>query len=121
MMADIEIEASIGSWPDLSGGTGLLGELTRLVQSDTAPYVKRDTDQTMNSAEHSDFSSGVIVYSASDKKGRQYAGYAYTDPDVADTDKNPKATARWFEAAKEDRLSDWVRFVAETITSGGAR
>lgn len=121
MMADIEIEASIGPWPDLSGGTGLLDGLTRLVQADTAPYVKRDSGQTMDSAMQSDFASGVITYSASDSRGRQYAGYAYTDPDVAGTDKNPKATARWFESAKTDRLSDWVRFVAETITSGGAR
>lgn len=119
-MADIEIEAGITSWPDLSGGAGLLGDLTRLVQADTAPYVKRDTGQTMNSAEHSDFASGVITYSASDKKGRQYAGYAYMDPHVAETDSNTKATARWFEAAKADRLPDWVRYVAERI-AGGAR
>ena len=119
-MADIEIEAGITSWPDLSGGAGLLGDLTRLIQADTAPYVKRDTGQTMNSAEHSDFASGVITYSASDSRGRQYAGYAYMDPDVAETDSNPKATARWFEAAKADRLSDWVRFVAERV-AGGAR
>nr|DAF71553.1 MAG TPA: Minor capsid protein [Caudoviricetes sp.] len=121
-MADIEIEAGITSWPDLSGGAGLLGDLTRLVQADTAPYVKRDTDETMNSAKHSDFASGVITYSASDKKGRQYAGYAYMDPHVAksDTDKHPKAAAKWFEAAKADRLSDWVRYVAERV-AGGAR
>jgi hypothetical protein len=118
-MADIEIEASIGPWPDLSGGTGLLEGLAHLVQADTAPYVKRDSGQTMGSAMQSDFSSGVITYSASDSKGRQYAGYAYTDPDVADTDKNPKATARWFEAAKADHLADWVRHVAETVTRGG--
>ena len=119
-MADIEISAGIARWPDLSGGPGLLESLTRQVQADTAPYVKYDTGDTMNSAEHSDFASGVITYSAADSKGRQYAGYAYEDPHVAKTDSNPKATARWFDAAKADRLQDWVRLVAERVARGGA-
>ena len=63
----------------------------------------------------------MIVYSATDKKGRQYAGYAYEDPAVAETDHNPKATSKWFEQAQKDRMGDWLRFVAEAVTKGGTK
>lgn len=120
-MADIETKVTFGGFPTLDGGSNLLGQLTRLIAFDTKPYVKHDTGQTEESADSSDFSSGVIVYSATDKKGRQYAGYAYEDPAVAETDRNPKATARWFENAQLDRMEDWLRFVAEAVTKGGTK
>lgn len=120
-MADIRTHVSFGGFPKLDGGSNLLGQLTRMIEFDTKPYVKHDTGETENSADSSDFSSGTIVYSATDKKGRQYAGYAYEDPAVAETDRNPKATDRWFENAQQDRMEDWLRFVAEAVTKGGTK
>lgn len=120
-MAGIETRVTFGGFPTLDGGNNLLGQLTRLIAFDTKPYVKHDTGQTEESADSSDFSSGVIVYSATDKRGRQYAGYAYEDPSVAETDHNPKATAKWFEQAQKDRMGDWIRFVAEAVTKGGTK
>ena len=120
-MAGIETRVTFGGFPTLDGGSKLLGQLTRLIAFDTKPYVKHDTGQTEESADSSDFSSGVIVYSATDKKGRQYAGYAYEDPAVAETDRNPKATDHWFENAQLDRMEDWLRFVAEAVTKGGTK
>lgn len=121
MSDGVRVRADFRDFPELRGGTGLLEGLTRLVESDTRPYVKTDTGQTRASAEASDFASGTIVYSASDSRGRQYAGYAYDDPRVAETDKAPKATAKWFEAAQADRMADWLRYVAEALSKGGAR
>ncbi len=120
-MAGIETRVTFGGFPTLDGGSNLLGQLTRRIAFDTKPYVKHDTGQTEESADSSDFSSGVIVYSATDKRGRQYAGYAYEDPAVAETDRNPKATDHWFENAQLDRMEDWLRFVAEAVTKGGAK
>lgn len=120
-MAGIETKVTFGGFPTLDGGENLLGKLTRKIEFDTKPYVKHDTGETEDSAESSDFSSGVIVYSATDKRGRQYAGYAYEDPAVAETDRNPKATAKWFENAQKDRMGDWLRFVAEAVAKGGAK
>lgn len=118
-MADVRTHVAFNGFPKLDGGNNLLGQLTRRIEFDTKPYVKRDSGETGDSADSSDFSSGVIVYSATDKKGRQYAGYAYEDPAVAETDKNPKATAKWFEKAQLDRLEDWMRFVVEAVAKGG--
>lgn len=121
-MADIRTHVSFGGFPKLDGGSNLLGQLTRLIEFDTKPYVKHDTGETENSADSSDFSSGTIVYSATDKKGRQYAGYAYEDPHVRKGDRqNPKATPKWFEHAQQDRMEDWLRFVAEAVTKGGTK
>lgn len=120
-MADIETRVTFDGFPTLDGGGSLLGQLTRLIEFDTKPYVKRDTGQTEDSAAASDFASGVIVYSATDKRGRQYAGYAYEDPAVAETDHNPKATDHWFDNAQKDRMGDWLRFVAEAVTEGGTK
>lgn len=119
-MSDIKTKVSFSGFPTLDGGENLLGKLTRKIAFDTKPYVKHDTGETEDSADSSDFSSGVIVYSATDKRGRQYAGYAYEDPAVAETDRNqkPKATAKWFEQAQKDRMGDWLRFVAEEVTKG---
>lgn len=116
----IRVHATVSKFPTLDGGTRLLEGLTRLIEFDTRPYVKVDTRQTMDSAASSDFSSGVIVYSAHDKRGRQYAGYAYSDPNVAKTDRNAHATSRWYEAASADRLSEWVKYVAQAIVDGDA-
>jgi hypothetical protein len=118
-MADVRTYVAFNGFPKLDGGNNLLGQLTRLIEFDTKPYVKHDTGDTEESADSSDFSSGVIVYSATDRKGRQYAGYAYEDPAVAETDKKPKATDHWFEKAQLDRLEDWMRFVAEAVAKGG--
>lgn len=120
-MADVRTYVAFNGFPKLDGGSNLLGQLTRRIAFDTKPYVKHDSGKTEESADSSDFSSGVIVYSATDKKGRQYAGYAYEDPAVADTDHNPKATAKWFENAQLDRMEDWLRFVAEAVTKGGTK
>lgn len=120
-MADIETKVTFDGFPTLDGGGNLLGQLTRTIEFDTKPYVKRDSGDTEDSADSSDFSSGAIVYSATDRKGRQYAGYAYEDPAVAETDHNPKATSKWFEQAQKDRMGDWLRFVAEAVAGGGAK
>lgn len=120
-MDGIDVEVSFSDFPSLDSGDNLLGQLTRMVEFDTKPYVKHDTGQTEESADASDFSTGVIVYSATDKRGRQYAGHAYEDPHVRKGDRqNPKATARWFERAQADRMGEWLRFVAESVAGGGA-
>lgn len=117
-MIGIKKTVSYPDWPELHGGTPLTEGLTRLVEFDTRPYVKRDTGQTERSAAASDFASGVIVYSATDSRGRQYAGYAYEDPNVSEKDNNPRATSRWFEAAASDRMAEWLRYVANALAGG---
>jgi hypothetical protein len=82
--------------------------LTRTVEADMRPYVKRDTGQTVDSAQIlSDFRAGEIVYDATRVAGHPYAEYAYEDPHVAKTDTNPKATAHWKDAAERDRAGEW--------------
>ena len=118
-MAGIEYDSHV-TLPTLDDGHGLLEALTRTIEAATRPYVKYDTGQTYRSSALSDFSTGIITYSAADRKGRQYAGYAYEDDRVSDADrkKHPKATGHWFEHAEADLLDEWERFAAEYVTGG---
>ncbi len=118
-MAGIEYRSDV-KVPELDDGPGLLEALTRTIEAATRPYVKYDTGQTYKSSAFSDFSSGTITYSATDRKGRQYAGHAYEDDRVSEADKvnHPQATGHWFEKAEADLLDEWERFAAEYVTGG---
>lgn len=94
--------------------------LTRTVEADMRPYVKKDTGALEDSAvANSKFREGVIVYTANRGYG-EYAGYAYEDPNVASTDRNPRATSRWDEAAAAARMDEWERTLAIALTGGAA-
>lgn len=103
-----------------NGKADALEALSREVEADIRPYVKRDTGTLEQSAElASDYRSGRIVWTAQD--GGEYAGYAYDDPNVGDhAGQNPRATARWIDAAKSVLMEDWKRMAAR-LFSGGAR
>ena len=92
--------------------------LARQVESDMRPYVKRDTGLLEGSAAlDSDFRGGHIKYSAT-SRGSEYAGYAYDDSNVAATDRNPKATSHWFEAAKKACGAKWKGTAAKRFGEG---
>ncbi len=87
--------------------------LARQVEADSRPYVKHDTGLLEGSAAlGSDFRGGHVTYSAA-SHGSQYAGYSYDDPHVAATDRNPKATAHWVEAAQRSCSQRWRATVAK--------
>lgn len=90
--------------------------LTMTVEEDMRPYVKHDTGQLELSARtQSDFAAGRVVYSAvRGKKARQYASHAYYDEAVGDhVGQNPRASAKWAEAAKRDCGEEWARLFGE--------
>lgn len=92
--------------------------ITRTIEADMRPYVKRDTGTLEDSAQvASNFRAGEIVYTATQGNG-EYASFAYEDPHVAATDTNPHATAHWDEAAMQDRQDEWARLFAETLIGG---
>lgn len=94
--------------------------LTRTVEADMRPYVKKDTGALEASAEsNSRFREGVIVYTAT-RGYCEYAGYAYEDPNVASTDRNPKATSHWDEAAADERMDEWEQLIADALTGDAA-
>lgn len=103
-----------------NGKADAIEALSREVEADIEPYVKRDTGTLAGSPEiASDYRAGRIVWTAQD--GGEYAGYAYDDPNVGDHEgQNPKATARWIEAAKRELMDSWTRLAA-SLFSGGAR
>ncbi|WP_307739346.1 minor capsid protein [uncultured Parolsenella sp.] len=89
--------------------------LTRQVEEDMRPYVKRDTGQLADSArEMSEFERGRITYSA-DRGHGEYAAYAYYDEAVGDHyGQNPRATARWAEKAKADCGEEWAEMLGKS-------
>ena len=93
--------------------------LSREIEADIQPYVKRDTGTLSESPRAlSDYRAGKVVWSATDG-GDDYAGYAYEDPNVgAHAGQNPKATARWIEAAKADLMDSWTKFAASLFGGG---
>ena len=123
MPVSIKVTADLA--PLLSPLTGrgredAMERLAREVEADVRPYVKRDTGSLEDSAAtYSDFRSGRIVWSAQGPGG-EYAGHAYETEGVGrHTGQNPKATARWAEAAKRELLESWRRLASEAF-SGGA-
>lgn len=90
--------------------------LTMRVEEDMRPYVKHDTGQLELSARtESDFAAGRIVYSAA-RKGRQYASYAYYDEAVGGhMGQNPRASAKWADAAKKDFGEEWARLLGKLV------
>lgn len=91
--------------------------LTLTVEEDMRPYVKKDTGKLEGSAQKSsDFARGRIVYTAEDARGREYAGYAYDDPNVGKHDgQNRKAAAQWAEVSAADRMGEWERAMAAAL------
>lgn len=93
--------------------------LTREVEADIQPYVKRDTGTLSESPRAlSDYRAGRVVWSATEG-GKEYAGYAYDDPSVGDHEgQNPRATDHWVEAAKADLMDGWERLAARLFGGG---
>lgn len=97
-----------------------LERITREIEGDMRPYVKRDTGTLEGSAAlNSDFRRGRIVWTA-EGEGGEYAGYAFDDPAVGThAGQNPKATARWTEVAKKENSDRWRR-LASRVFAGDA-
>lgn len=110
----VDLSKALGAMDSAAAGDAL-ELLTLTIEEDMRPYVKHDTGQLEDSAAlNSDFRGGRIVYTAT-RDGKEYAGYAYEDPNVAVTDPNPRATARWAEHAAEDRGAEWARILADAL------
>lgn len=94
-------------------------QLSRAIEADMRPYVKRDTGELEASPElASDFRAGEIAYTADQGDG-EYAGYAYDDPNVGDHGhNNPQATHQWDVVAANDHMGDWERIAARLLTKG---
>lgn len=77
------------------------------VGSDSNAHCPVDTQQTQDSMETaSDFKAGNIVWDT------DWAAIAYSMPDsIIKKSKNPLARSHWFEAAKEERLKDWMSII----------
>lgn len=96
-----------------------LEKLTRQIEADMRPYVKKLTGTLERSAEvSSDFRGGRITYTASGSNG-DYASYAYHDSHVGrHANQNPKATSEWSKAAERDLGSSWADYAAKLIAEG---
>lgn len=93
--------------------------LSREIEADIQPYVKRDTGTLMDSPRAaSDYRAGRIVWTAQ-KDGKEYAGHAYDDPNVGRHEgQNPLATWHWIDVAKNDLLASWVKLAARLFGGG---
>ena len=102
------------------GAADALEALTREIEADIRPYVKRDTGTLEQSAElASDFRAGRVEWTAVDEHG-EYASYAYYDKNVgAHEGQNPKATSHWIEAAKAVLMGSWTRRAGELFAGKG--
>lgn len=94
-----------------------LESLTRQIEADMRPYVKHLTGALERSAEvASDFRGGRITYTATDRRGHEYASDAYNDPNVGrHAGQNPKATAEWGRKAEQDLGASWAQYAGELI------
>lgn len=80
--------------------------LTAAIKDDSNVFCKVDTGQTQQSANvATNYQEGEVSWNS------PYAKYAYYSPDVASTDRNPKARPQWFEAAKRIHSKDWAEVV----------
>lgn len=120
----IEVSVKVDLKPALSRLRGskkadALESLTREIEADIRPYVKRDTGTLEESAQHmSDFRAGKIVWSAEDGYG-EYAGYAYDDQRVGQhSGQNPQAAPQWASVAKNDLMDSWTRLAAKLFGGG---
>ena len=119
MGVSVSVKVDLSPITDRLQSADVLERVTREIEADIRPYVKRDTGAVEESAQlMSDYRSGRIVWSATDRGG-DYAGYAYEDQNVgAHSGQNPKATARWAEVAKAEKAEEWARMAAEIIAEG---
>lgn len=85
--------------------------LDEQVLKDSNNYAPLDTSELINSAiRMSRIGEGQIIY------GTKYARRLYYGVDFNfSKDKNPRAQASWFEAAKANHLQDWLNIVAKTM------
>ena len=86
--------------------------LTDDVLASSEEFVPYRTGRLMRSGhvEEKSGSHNTVVYSAS------YASECYYATHPFSKKKHPKATARWFEAAKSAYLDRWKRLVADELT-----
>ena len=79
-----------------------LSMLTEEILNDTNDFVKFDTGALMASSYiHTDFKHGKLIWQT------PYARRQYWEIKTAVTDINPRATWRWFEAAKRTHSAKW--------------
>lgn len=86
----------------------VLPMLSSEILTDCNEYCKRDTGMLIaSSLTHSRLNEGVLVWQT------PYAARQYYEIRTAYKDKNPKATWRWVEVAKQHRKDRWERKARE--------
>lgn len=84
-------------------------QLAMQVGNDSNVFCKVDTGQTRATMQSSSrFEAGEVSWTT------PYASDAYYNPHTR-TEKNPRATSRWFETAKSQRLSSWTELVRRKL------
>jgi hypothetical protein len=80
------------------------------ILKDVSPYVKRDEGALQASGlDHSVPKEGKLVWET------PYARRQYWEIPTAVTDINPKATWKWFEVAKAEKMSLWARKIDRAV------
>ena len=79
------------------------------IMKDSNYYAPMDTGDLINSAlKASKLEEGLIIWDV------PYARKLYWNPGLNfSKDKNPNARAMWFEAAKSNFISDWIKLATE--------
>lgn len=92
--------------------------LAMRVGLDSNRYCKVDTWHLQSTMQvTSDFENGEVRWSTR-KNGRDYARYAYYDPNLGPESVKNKRTSKWFEEAKSKRIDSWRRYVKNEILKG---
>jgi hypothetical protein len=92
-----------------------LEQLSSQVLKDCNEYCKQDTGTLiMSSYIHSMLKRGLLIWQT------PYAARQYYEIETANTDKNPRASWRWCEVAKQHHGEEWRR-MAQLLMSGNGR
>ena len=89
-----------------------MGQLASEILNDCNQYCKFDTGMLVASSYiHSQLDEGLLIWRT------PYARRQYWEIKTAYTDKNPKATWKWFEVAKKERLEMWNKQAQRLVES----
>ena len=92
-----------------------LEQLSSQVLKDCNEYCKQDTGTLiMSSYIHSQLKRGLLIWQT------PYAARQYYEIQTASTDRNPRASWKWCEVAKQHHGEDWGR-TAQLLMSGNGR
>ena len=92
--------------------SSVLGILASQVLKDCNEYCKMDTGMLIASSYiHSQLDRGLLVWQT------PYAARQYYEIETAYKDKNPRASWRWCEVAKQHHGGEWTR-IAQRLMSG---